>query len=347
MIQFFGLHIDRSAASAVALGRDLKIGSRATTTVFNTIEDAATGIHEVPVAEWLRAGFHVLQEVYMGLPWKARKAWGGALAGPAGWIALDFDYEPLSPLRLTGGAPPEADIAAWLSKNPRLARRISIILSPKDYFRFALSGGLAADVTLASRSGLLQARASHWSEEAIESKGLDIAWMPPVFDSSVTTGTLSEEGIRRSGLPGGFWLVAGAHSDEAALLASGDLREPVLRVLARGGDRSLVAIDAGDSTSAPPGWREVRSPIVGRTLLEREVEHGVEHGAAASLEAFEPYRAELRAAGLDVKRVEMAAAPPEEGAAALAAIGSGLAKDWDHFYKSRKATRDPEEQGAA
>jgi len=343
VIQFFGLHIDRSAASAVVLGKDLKIWSRATTAVVNAVEEAGTGIHEVPVAEWFRAGFHVLQEAYMGLPWKARKAWGGGLAGPTGWIALDFDYEPLSPLRLTGSTAPEADFDAWLSRNPRLRRRISTVLSPKDYFRFALSGGLAADVTLASRSGLLQGRTSQWSEEAVESKGLEMEWLPPVFDCHVTTGTLSEEGIRRSGLPGGFWLVAGSHSDEAALLASGDLRDPVLRVLGHGETRSLIVSDAGDLTSAPPGWREVRSPIAGRTLLEREVEQG----ATGSLEAFEPYRAELRAAGLDVKRVERAAAPPEEGAAALAAIGSGLAKDWDHFYKSRRGVGNPEEEGAA
>jgi len=154
---------------------------------------------------------------------------------------------------------------------------------------------------------------------------------------------LSEDGIRRSGLPGGFWLIAGARSEEAALLASGDLREPVLRVLGRGESRSLIACDAGDLTSSPPGWLEVRSSIAGRTLLEREVEHGAE----GPLEAFEPYRAELRAAGLDVKRIERAGAPPEEGAAALAAIGSGLAKGWDQFYRSRKAMRGPEEQGAA
>ena len=37
MIQFFGLHIDRSAASAVVLGKDLSIWSRATTAVVNAM----------------------------------------------------------------------------------------------------------------------------------------------------------------------------------------------------------------------------------------------------------------------------------------------------------------------
>jgi hypothetical protein len=333
VIQFFGLDMDHAAARAAVLGKDLKIWARASTSVFNAVEDPGTGVYEVPVAEWVRAGCHVLQEAYMALPWKARKAWGAGLSGPAGWVALDFDYEPLSPLRITAETAPEADIAAWLSKNPRLARRISVILSPKDYFRFAVSGGLASDVTLASRSGLLQEGTSQWSEEAIESRGLDMAWMPPVFDGPVTTGTLSEEGIRRSGLPGGFWLVAGSHSDEAALVASGDLRDGALRVLDLGEGRSLLAADAGGAGSTPAGWRAVRSPIPKRDLLEREVERGADD----PLEGFEPYRSELRSAGLGVPGIERVSAAPEDGAAALAAMASGLAKDWDHYYRSREA----------
>ena len=112
----------------------------------NVVRDPRSGVAEVPPGEWVRAGSYVLQEAYFQLPVNARKAWGLGLAGPSGWIALDFDYEPLSPLRITGSAPLEEDLMRWLESSPRLQKRVSVLLSPKDYFRFVVSGGWARNL---------------------------------------------------------------------------------------------------------------------------------------------------------------------------------------------------------
>lgn len=339
MIQFFGLHLGRGAAAVAVLGKDLKLWARSTAAVMNAVEDPRTGAVEVPCAEWVRAGAYALQEAYFQLPVNARKAWGLGLSGPSGWIALDVAFEPLSPLRLTSSAGDLQDFRAWLGENPRLARRMSVVLSPKDYFRFAMSQGLAADVTSASRWGLLQAGASHWSKEEVSREGLRMAWLPPVFDSHVPTGRLSEEGMRRSSLPGGFWLVAGAHETEAALLAGGDLRDRRLRVMAPAGGQPLLAygVDSLDPIPAPEGWSLRRSAMAGHQVLERPAEildpaRPIEEVSAA----IEPHRRALESAGLEVRGIAVSAGAAEVGAAALAGIGSGLLKGWDHYYKGRK-----------
>lgn len=338
MIQFLGLHLGIEAASALSLGKDLQVSARVSTKMVNAARDPATGAVEVPVAEWARAGSYALQETYLTLPVSERKAWGMGLSGPAGWIALDVELEPLSPLRILDEAGLIADLRGWMDANPRLARKISVLLSPKDYFRFVLSGGLAADVTSASRLGLLQPGKSLWSGAGVAASGMDLRWLPPVFDGHVKTGTLTEEGIRRTSLPGGFWLVAGTHEDEAALLPGPDPRRGSLRVIPRPAGPALLARDLPDlrEIAPPPGWRVVRSPIAGTQTLEKDL--ALPEGGPGSPEAMkllEEERSGLRAAGLEAGDIETGEWSPELGAAVLAAVGSGLVKGWDAYFKHR------------
>ena len=115
MIQFFGPHLSRDAASVSVLGRDLRVTAEVATKMVNVEKDPASPVVEVPIAVWVRAGAYALQEAYFQLPVSARKAWGLGLAGPDGWIALDVGFDPISPLRLTGSVPLEEDLARWLA----------------------------------------------------------------------------------------------------------------------------------------------------------------------------------------------------------------------------------------
>ena len=328
MIQFLGLHLNSRFAAATALGRDLSIWAKKRTEMINAVVDPSTGIVEVPAGEWIRAGAYALQEVYLQLPVKARKPWGIGLSGPSGWIALDVAFEPLSPLRLVPSDTLLDDIQHWLKANPLLMRRINVLLSPKDYFRFILSGGLVADVTSASRLGMLQARGTQWSRSRAEKTGLQISWLPPVFDAHVPTGRLSAEGIRRTSLPSGTWLIAGAHEVEAAILAAGDLRKKELWELSGPGSEVHLAygIDGLEGVTPPSEWRLVRSALAGQQLLESGPQQPVD---------LEKSRAELEATGFAVSGIQRRTGEAEVGAAALAAIGSGLIKSWDKYYKNR------------
>jgi hypothetical protein len=330
MIQFLGLHLSHESASAAVLARDLTISAQVSTQMVNASKDAATGIVEVPIAEWVRAGSYALQEAYFKLPPAMRKAWGVCLSGPDGWVALDVAFEPVSPLRLTMGASIVDDLRRWLDADPRMSRKLSAILSPKDYFRFAVSGGLAADVTHASRLGFLQQGKSQWAVPLAEESGWNAAWLPPVFDSHVTTGRLSEEGIRKTSLPGGCWLVAGAHEDEAALVAAGDLRRGQLWAVERAGAGVLLAFGVPhlELVTPPAGWRVLRSAMAGQQVLEMRIE-------STEDAAIERAGAELEQAGFSVRGVSRARGDAAMGAAALAAVGSGLVRGWDNYYKNR------------
>lgn len=328
MIQFFGLHLNAEAATATVLARDLSISATFKTAMVNAVREAETGIIEIPTAEWIRAGCYALQETYFKLPVPARKAWGLGLAGPSGWIALDVSFEPLSPLRLTGDLRIADDFERWADLNPNPARKVVMILSPKDYFRFVISGALAADVSTASRWGLLVSGRSDWSLDRATDQGLRLHWLPPVFDGDVSTGRLSEDGIRRTSLPGGFWLVAGAHEVEAALVAAGDLRDGRLReVEIEGGARlHAMALPHTNDVIPPADWRSVRSGWQGFQVLERD----------ASIDA-DGAQKELEAAGFKVSGRAQETGSPSLGAAVLAAIGSGLIRGWDNYYKNRGA----------
>lgn len=342
MIQFLGLHLGTEAASAVSLGRDLDVWARVRTPVGGAGRaDVSRGPVDFPAAEWLRAGCFALQEAYLQLPVKARKVWGIALAGPEGWIALDVELSPLSPLRLVPPGGFVADFSAWRAANEKPARKIAAILSPQDYFRYLISGGLAADVASASRWGLVDPERAAWSEGRLDELQLERRFLPPVFDGPVPTGRLSEEGIRKTGLPGGLWLAAGAHEVEAALLASEDVTRPRLALAAVEGRRLVLGrgLDGLEPVTPPAGWRLLRSPTPGRQLLERELDAPSTAGAdPASFEGeLERARGELDAAGLAVEGGAPRPGAPEDGAAALAGIASGLVKGWGVYHQRRAA----------
>jgi len=336
MLQFLGLHLDAQSASVAILGRDMKISARSQAAMVNVVVDPATGVAEVLPAEWVRAGSYALQEAHFQLPVSSRKAWGLGLAGPLGWIALDVEYEPMTGVRITN-APPEEDLRNWLEANPRLRSRVCAFLSPKDYFRFAVSGGLAADVTTASRMDLLQSGKSQWSEAEVTKQGMSMSWLPPVFDCDVTTGRISEEGMRRTSLPGGSWLVAGAHENEARILAAADLRDgTLLASLVPGSSKVFVAFEISSLAPVvpPPGWKVVRSAVTHHQILERELEVSPD---GVPLSESHPdivrCRQELQGTGLEPRGFKLATGSAEVGAALLAAIGSGTAKNWDLYYK--------------
>jgi sugar (pentulose or hexulose) kinase len=334
VIRFLGLHLGPKSADAVCLGRDLSITAEASAPVANVrFEDGEAAV--VAPAEWVRAGCFVLQELYWQLRAADRKLWGLGLAGPGGWIALDVEFEPLTELRLLDHARVVRDLRSWLEGNPRPARRLAAVLSPKDYFRFAVSRALATDVTQASRLGLVADDACDWCPDRVAQAGLDPRWLPPVFESESPTTRISEDGVRRTGLPGGLWIVAGAESRSASLVASGDLRQQRLWA-PQGHDRVSLLVTPSQAALGPKGFQRFRAPLPGYSVLE-PASGAVPDSAAAPEAELEARRRELDAAGLSVCGVERSSGRPQIGAAALAAVGSRLIRSWDGVFSALAA----------
>ena len=337
MIQFLGLHLNARAATAVSLGRDLSLWAEAETPMVN-VTSKAEGVQEIPPTEWVRAGCFALQEAYFQLPVKSRKIWGIAPSGPSGWIALDVSYEPISPLRLVPGARVRDDLTAWIDQNKRVAAKIASILSPKDYFRFTVSGGLATDATEVDRLGMIHPGRCDWSDEAIDASPMTRAWLPPVFDSHIPTGRLTEDGMRRTSLPGGCWVVAGAHEAAVGWISVADIRQPVLWVEspATPSDqvedrRAALGVASNHGTAPPPGWTSRRAAIIGYKTLESPITSKAGLDEAAAIDAL---RSQLTGSGFVVNDVMGIKPRPALGVAALAGIGSDLVKGWKHYYRA-------------
>ena len=310
----------------------------------NVTEDAATRRIEIPPAEWVRAGCYAIQEAYFELAARDRRVWGLGVTAPSGWIALDFNYKPLCPLHLLEGDEVAADLSRWREQNPRQADRIAVVLPPKDYFRFAISGGLATDVTDVDRLRCLRAGETEWSESRLGEAGIGRDQVPPIFDSHVPTGRLSESGVERTSLPGGTWLVAGAHETAAGIITAADLRTATLWITQRAGRPAVAArgVRGLDRLSPPATWHLSRSAIAGYQVFEKVLSPAPGE-EVSSPDITDPLVDALMNAGYEIDEVVLTNASPAVGAAALAAVGSGLVRDWERYYRALKEQEEGEE----
>jgi sugar (pentulose or hexulose) kinase len=327
VISFLGLDFQSDRVKTLSLGRDLSVAARADAAIAGGVEDAGTGVLSIPAAEWLRAGGFALQELYSSLPVDSRKIWGIGLSGPDGWVALDPDFEALSDVRLVPGTRILDDLRQWLSENPRMENRVSLLLSPRDFFRFRMCGSMATDATSVSSMDLFCRERCDWDRKKLAASGLPEKWFPPVFRSSAPTGRLNKDGMRECGLPGSLWLVAGATSQMAAMIPSGDLRSK--KIWAPGeGEEAVYAIghqrDHPDPL-VPEGYLLGSSAIDEHLVLLRQE---TDPGSPAAAEV----QAELESCSYAVADTNTTRADPELGAAVLAAFGSGLINSWDRYY---------------
>ena len=219
------------------------------------------------------------------------------------------------------------DLQDWLNRNPRLEPRISLVLSPKDLFRFRMSGAIAADATSVCAAGLLSARRRDWDRDRLEAAELSTRWFPPVFPSSAPTSRLNQDGMRQTGLPGSPWLVAGSTSSLASMIASADMGARKLW-FPGAGEHPVYSIgkrQPDETPAVPPGYWLSESPIEDQLLLVRK------DPAHADCKARD-IETELEGSGYEVEGIETLKAEAELGAAALAAVGSGLLKSWTRYY---------------
>jgi xylulokinase len=92
----------------------------------------------------------------------------------------------------------------WLKYNePENYARTRLVINPKDYIRFCLTGELCTDVSDASGFGLFDVRHKCWHTGLIERVGLDPALFPPVVESCAQTGSVTAGAAAAWGLAPG------------------------------------------------------------------------------------------------------------------------------------------------
>lgn len=114
----------------------------------------------------------------------------------------------------------------WLREHePAVFQQIDTWLNTADWIAFRLSGVRATDLSLASRTMLLDLETRTWSEEMLAAAGLDRATMADLVESGTLVGRVHAQAAARTGLPEGTPVVAGAHDHPCGALALGVVGE--------------------------------------------------------------------------------------------------------------------------
>ena len=98
----------------------------------------------------------------------------------------------------------------WVRENePKLYEKIKIILNPKDYIRFCLTGEYATEVSDASGTGLFNVWLRDWSYQILEVLDIPKEWLPNCYESPEVSGKVMSSIAEELGLPAGLPVVGG------------------------------------------------------------------------------------------------------------------------------------------
>jgi len=98
----------------------------------------------------------------------------------------------------------------WMKENePENYNKTRIILNPKDYIRFRLSGEFTTEVSDASGTGLFNVKERKWAEELIAKIGLKQSLFPKVIESTDAAGAVSAQTAKLTGIPQGTVISGG------------------------------------------------------------------------------------------------------------------------------------------
>jgi xylulokinase len=113
----------------------------------------------------------------------------------------------------------------WLRDNePAIFARIGHWLSIEDFVLWKLSGEIATDYSIASRTMVFDQHALTWSEPLLRQANIPVEWFPPAFPGGTTIGTLRREIAEETGLPQQTSVVTGGHDHLCGALAAGVTR---------------------------------------------------------------------------------------------------------------------------
>jgi xylulokinase len=150
-------------------------------------------------------------------------------ADECAWIMRTVGVERFMELTLNPALPGfTAPKIIWLRTNePDNYARAKVLLLPKDYIRYRLTGVYATEVSDASGTVLLNVKERRWSHEILEKLGIPESWMPTCVESPSITGQVTHHAAELAGLPPDIPVVGGG-GDQAASAVGTGIVEPGL-----------------------------------------------------------------------------------------------------------------------
>ncbi|MCA9922533.1 MAG: xylulokinase, partial [Anaerolineales bacterium] len=149
---------------------------------------------------------------------------------------------------LTGFTAPKI---LWVKNNePDVYGRIAHILLPKDYVRLKLTGEYATDKAGGAGTQLFDVRQRDWSAEVVAALGINADWLPPTFEGTAVTGTLTPAAADATGLVPGIPVVGGGGDQAANAVGTGAVVDGIVAlslgtsgVVFAGSDEPIVEPD--------------------------------------------------------------------------------------------------------
>ena len=165
----------------------------------------------------------------------------------------------------------------WLARRqPEVLERTRMILWPKDYLRYRLTGQSLTDPTEAGGAALLDQTGWAWASDRLALVNLDPAVLPPLRPATAEAGRLLPQIARELGLPAAAKVIVGA-GDVIALLGGAPPR-PGRLVCSLGSSAMVSSLLRDDQPIDDPQQRLYVYPLLPYRLL-----NGVLSTSGASL----------------------------------------------------------------
>jgi xylulokinase len=150
--------------------------------------------------------------------WMDRRA-----AGEAEELAREVGREQLH--QRTGMIPDSTFSATklfwWYRNAKEIIDQAMTFLQPKEYLAYRLTGAIATEPSLASRTMLYDIREGRWCSDLVSLVGLKEEQLPKLVASTDVVGKLTGEAASALGLPQGVPVVAGGGDRQCEALGSG------------------------------------------------------------------------------------------------------------------------------
>lgn len=115
---------------------------------------------------------------------------------------------------------------AWVAEaEPEVFARTALVLLPKDYLNFWLTGRAMAEMSDAAGTSWLDTGARAWSDGLLAASGMTRAQMPDLTEGTGIIGMVRPDLARDLGLPDGVQVVAGGADNAASACGAGALSE--------------------------------------------------------------------------------------------------------------------------
>src|SRR5580692_2017021 len=169
------------------------------------------------------------------------------------WLTAEIGYDRLIELTCNPALPNfTLTKLLWVKMHqPEIFAKIRHVMCPKDYVRYKLTGEFAIDVQEASGTLLLDVTHRRWSREVAEAAGIDMNWLPKVYESPEICAHISEHAAGLTGLKAGTPVAAGAGDQGAGAVGMGILQPG--SVSATIGTSGVVFAATAEPTKDPKG----------------------------------------------------------------------------------------------